>query len=533
MCLKMSPILKTLPPSICSKKFCLASLMDLLAEFSGPDLIRKLSRIGNILHTSLHDGKNRQGELIETYASTHTKADMMLDLKENRQTVLFHRCALKLLDELLRINPIRTVLPLKKLPHGAIDNLFLYANTLISYLESEPPGSQIVSYSESAKIFYSRRNIDRVAAIGRARMYDFQEFSIKLRGIGIEIDEYFKAISALCCHIENKPFIELEFPQSIKSLPAGSQKILLQYLPLLTAKIQSQQFDLNQVETKLPELYFADYLCRQKPLILLGNRYYCLQPKFLWTAFAELPYYLLLDFCKRDGSKVKELGSKWGYAFEDNFTDLGRRVFGDIKCEGYKCKHSHRLLNLPKDHQISDLFISENNFRIAIEFKGAQPCDKIKLGDRAKAISKFINLDENKGVPQLVRDIEAYRNETSYSEDIYSILVCWGPIPLTKDFDDDLQLYLKNSTDYQKHLINPKNKPLIYLDAGAAELLFGAIRQGLSIKSILDRLVSLPPSQVLYVIIKEIQENNLEKPYKYLYREEIERFLCTGRSLFN
>lgn len=50
-------------------------------------------------------------------------------------------------------------------------------------------------------------------------------------------------------------------------------------------------------------------------------------------------------------------------------------------------------------------FTPNDNTRIVLGFKGASPDDSIKLGNRAKAQSKFIQqINKAKGIPQLVRD---------------------------------------------------------------------------------------------------------------------------------
>lgn len=525
----------------------------ILSAFAKADIIRHLSRIGKILHhaTCVSEG---QKELLETYASVSMKADMQKDKDENISTTLFHRCSLKLIDELLRLSPVKTpvsalyqptndytlqnnlLTPSKLVEHQlSIDVLFLLVNTLISHLEGEPSEVKFEEYSEQAKIFYSRLDIDQSVAIGRSRMYKYQNFPARLQTIGINVEEYIKAVFALCAHIESHPIIELELPESIRQMHPIAQKILSLYIPRISGDIQCVTGEYKSMESQLHKSYFTDALCRQQPLIQIDKRYYCLQPKFLWAALADLPYYLLLDSCNGIQKEVRSLGQAWGDAFEESFRNLGFRVFGTKNCEDYECKEAHQKFNLiTKRHRIGDLLVTDkSNVKVLFEFKGVGPDDHIKLGDRARARKKFIQQDDNKGIPQLIRDSTVYRHETLSKDIIYIVFVCRGPIPLTSDFDTDLKKYLENSLEYQAYLADKQNKPLIYLDAFSAEFLFSAVRQGLPFDSILKSLAGLPPSQVLGTIRDEIQGFGLKTTLASLYKEEIEQLAQECHSMFS
>ncbi len=551
-----SSLLKTLPKPMYSKDLCLNHLMAALAKFTNIELIRKLSHIGKILH-SASTIETGQSELINTYTSEAMKADLLNDANKGVSAILFHRCALKLIDELLRINPLKTpvselyertnisddylwqkslIFPKHVLGKAcvSIEALFLFANTLIHLIESEPPCIKMEKYSEKNKIFYSRLDINQRASVGRARMYNYQDLSSRLKVINIDIDEYLKAISALCAHVESQPFIELELPKSINKMTPNAQRILSTYIPLISTEIQSNAWSLATTKSNLQKLYITDALCRQRPLIKLNNRYFCLQPKFLWAALADLPYYLLLDSCKKVRQNVKLLGKSWGDAFEESFRDLGNRAFGSDKCIDYACNNEYPKMKIKKEHRIGDLFLSyETNTRVIFEFKGVAPSDKIKLGDRVRARSNFIQLvGKNKGIPQLIRDSTIYRLETSFKGDVYIVLVCRGPVPLTTDFDTDLKNHLDKYDGYQDYLNTPQNKPLIYLDAFSTELLFNACRQGLPITDLLKSLVGLSPSLVLEAIKQKVEENDLRVALSPLYIEEIKDFERGCNSMF-
>jgi hypothetical protein len=544
--------LKTLPSDWGSKTLCLNHILASLSAFAKGDLIRHLSRIGKTLHhaSSVSEG---QKELLENYASAAMKADMQKDNDEGISTILFHRCGLKLIDELLRLSPVKIpvsslyqptndyILKKKLLitsklveHHLSIDFLFLLANTLINHLEGEPSELKFEEYSEQAKFFYSRLDIDRSVALGRSRMYKYQDFPARLQAIGINIEEYINAIFALCAHIESHPFIELELPASIRQMHPEAQKILDLYIPRISSVMQSEAREYKSMETQLCKSYFTDALCRQRPLIQIDKRYYCLQPKFLWAALADLPYYLLLDSCNGNQKEVQSLGRAWGDAFEESVRNLGFRIFGSNNVEDYECKEVHPKFNLKKGHRIGDLLVThEKDIKVLFEFKGVAPDDYIKLGDRARARKKFIQQDDNKGIPQLIRDSTVYRHETLFNGIIYIIFVCRGPIPLTSDFDEDLKKYLDSSTDYQAYLCDKQNKPLIYLDAISAEFLFSAVRQGLPFDNTLKNLAGLAPSQVLITIRDEIRGFGLKTTLASLYKEEIEQFAQECRSMFS
>ena len=527
--------------------------MNLLAIHCGRPLIRQLSEIGKDIHSS-NNLNDKQEDLINVYTSTKMKISLERDAKAHRPSILFHRCSVKLLDELLRITPIRTQTipssfnsnsykwngtlfePLHMtVANNLIERLFLLTNTIIYHLEGEGPSIKMKEYSEKNKIFYSRLDIHGLTAIGRAcMMYNDSILSDEIGNIGIDIKKYMDAVFALCSHVENVPFIELELPASIKSMSLEKQQVMCKYLPMLATKSQSKNWDLKEVKANLPKLYFNDELCCQKPLLQVGKRYYCLQPKFLGSALSDLPYYLLLDSCKKDKSKVKNLGGIWGKAFENSFSELTARVFTEENCKGYKCKKDYKKLNIQKGHSIGDCFVVLNeSTRLIFEFKGALPTNKIKLGDRGDSISKFIDLKGKKGIPQLLRDAKLYRLESSYKGVLYIIFACRGPIPLSKDFDSDLQLYLNNSKAYQEFLANSLNMPLIYLDAFLCELLFNAVMQGIPAQEMLKSLSGILPSQIGPVIIDKILKYGFKFPLSQLYGNEIENIVNSAGSLFN
>lgn len=544
--------LKTLQTTTFSKEICLEALLDLLASHGGVPLIRQISQIGKNLHSS-HNLKDAQAEMINLNTSHKMKKDLEMDLAENMPTVLYHRCAVKLLDELLRINPLRKQTILSSfsdinlykwdgslfLPshiaadYTLIEKLFLLTNTIIYHLEGERPPIKMKDYSEKNKIFYSRLDLDGSVAIGRSYIYDHPGFSKKLKDIGIDIQAYMKAVFTLCAHMESNAVIEIELPASIKSFPLASQKILCEYLPKFAINIQSTGWSLEDVKKNLHKLYFNDAFCCQKPLMQIGSRYYCLQAKFLWAALADLPYYLLLNACNKDSSCVKNLGGLWGNSFEKNLKKLSKKVFGEQNCKDYECKANYKNLNIQKGHQVGDqlVFLGEKTLLI-FEFKGALPTNEIKLGDRGHAFSKFIDLKNAEGIPQLVRDAEIYRQESAYNGTLYIIFVCRGPVPLSSDFDADLQSYLNKRKDYQKYLKNDLNKPLIYLDALSVELLFSAVNQGISAETIIASLAGLLPSKVLPVIKEKIQLHGRKLSFQPLYSEEVEEMSGRGRSMF-
>ncbi len=537
-----------------SKEVSLKALLDLLSKSTNVELIRILSRVGKILHSSKNI-ESAQTELMNLYSSQKMKTDLLIDKAANAPTVLFHRCSLKLIDELLRIQPIETGMKIHTresvtsytwngyvlLPSGLVadyslvDNLFLLANTLVYHLEGEKPPIKMETYSEKNKLFYSRLDVDGSASVGRAYMYYHQGLSQKLETIGIDIEEYLQAVFSLCAHLENNQFIEIELPQSINKLPSKFQKILSDYLPKLAFKLQSYDWDFKNVQQNLHKLYFNDFFCCQKPLIEIHSRYYCLQAKFLWAALADLPFYLLLDACKKDSSKVKHLGGLWGKAFENSFGQLCSRVFGEENCINYTCKSNYKSLNIKKDeHSIGDRFVFiKEDVRLIFEFKGALPTNEIKLGDRDKAISKFIDLKNEEGIPQLVRDAYIYREEESYEGLLFIILICRGPIPLTTDFDSDLRHYLSKRRDYNKYLENKLNMPLIYLDAIAAELIFSAIIQGIPVMEILPDLCGVSPSKILPMIKEKVEKYSYRFSFHPLYSEEVKKISGTARSMFS
>ena len=244
---------------------------------------------------------------------------------------------------------------------------------------------------------------------------------------------------------------------------------------------------------------------------------------------ADLPYYLLLNACNKVDSCVKHLGGLWGKAFEFSFQKLSKRVFGIENCEIIECKGNYPKLNIKKGHPLGDyLIFPDKNARILVEFKGALPTNPIRLGNRTQAFSKFIKLKNNEGIPQLIRDSEIYREESGYAGAIYIIFVCRGPVPLTADFDADLESYLNQLKDYEKYIKNDINRPLIYLDALLVEFLFSAIAQGIPAMTLIPSLAGLLPSKVLPVIRNKIQEHGFKLSFQPLFSEEVENMSCAG-----
>jgi hypothetical protein len=544
--------LKTLPKKMSSKESCLNHLGAILDEFSGRVLVRELAYIGKIL-SQANSFEEGDAELIAKYASEPMKMDLKVDAASNRNVLLFNRFALKLIDELLRITfPKTSVSPLYEAttnsyvcckgilvrarevdsPLLPIQGIFQLANTLITIIQEEPSCFTDES-SEQARFFYGRLGVDKSVAIGRSRMYRYGDFPLRLKQVDIDIEEYLQAIFSLCAYVESLPFVELEFPASLKQMNANSQKVLLKYLPRLSSNAQGQAWNLAASDALL-KLYYTDFLCRQHPLIQTDSRYYCLEPDLLWASLADLPFYLLLDSCNRDQKKVDALGTAWGDIFEENWRNLGERVFGADKCEDYLCQKGYPKMKLGVGHRIGDLFVTLNaNIRIIWEFKGVSPDDLIKLGNRSRARSKFIQqVNKDKGIPQLVRDSSVYRQETSFNGVIFTVFVCRGPIPLTSDFDTDVKNYLQDLRSYQDYLVNPQNRAVIWLDALSAELLFSGLRQGLDAEDALQSLAGIPPSQIPRIISERIQQQGLQLSRARLYTEEIEFQAQLCRSMF-
>lgn len=545
--------LKTLPKKMSSRELCLNHLGAILDEFSGRLLVRELAYIGKILNqaNSFEEG---DAELIAKYASEPMKMDLKVDAASNRNVLLFNRFGLKLIDELLRIIfPKTSVSPLYKSsppnpyvwhkgilvraneidsPLLPIEGIFLLANTLITIIQEEPSSFKEES-SEEAKFFYGRLGVDKSVAIGRSRMYRYGDFPLRLKQVDIEIEEYLQAVFSLCAHVESLPFVELELPISSKQMNANAQQALLKYLPRLSSNIQGQAWDLAAADSLL-KLYYTDFLCRQHPLIQADGRYYCLEPDLLWSALADLPFYLLLDSCNGDKKKVRALGKAWGDIFEENWRNLGERVFGADKCKDYLCQKAYPKMNLRAGHRIGDLFVTPNdNTRIVLEFKGASPDDSIKLGNRSKAQSKFIQqINKEKGIPQLVRDASVYRQDALFKGVIFIVFVCRGPIPLTSDFDMDVEKYLQNLSSYQDYLANLQNRPVIWLDALSAESLFSGLRQGLPVEDTLESLAGVSTSQIPKIIIDKIQQHSFKLSRSPLYAEEIELQTELCRTMF-
>ena len=524
-------ILKSLPIERADKQSCLSFLMTALTALPSRELIRQLAQIGKMLDQD-HDILEVHDKLVKEYASPEMKNELILDPGFDGVVLLFNRFALKLINELLRINtPHLSTFLVDKIPKWAlsIEGLFLSANSLVVIIENEPLCTASED-SEHARIFFSRFTINKSVAIGRSEMYRYAGFTSMLKKLDIEIEDYLQAVLSLSLHFEKRPLMELELPASLRQMSPNAEQVLQKYLPYLSGKEKSKDWNLTAIDA-LSKLYYTDALCRQHPLIQVDGRYYCLEPGLLWAALADLPFYLLLDSCKKDNKKTRALWKTWGDSFEDHWRGLGQRIFGIDKCTDYHCQKTYPTRNLiHKNHRIGDLLVTLNSTaRVIFEFKGAAPDDSIKLGNRSKARLKFIQHD---GICQLVRDSDIYRQETLFDGTIFIILVCRGPFPPTYDFDIDVKNYLEGLADYQDYLTNTQNRPVIWLDALSAELLFSGLKQGLSVEDTLQCLAGVPPSKIRRIISEKIQQYGLNFSLSHLYTEEIESQLQLGRSMF-
>lgn len=538
--------LKTLPVEMSSKQFCLDFLITALNVLPLQPLIRDLAYIGKTLD-QVSIMTERHDELVAKYATIAMKEDLAKDSEKSVVFLLFNRFSLRLIDELLRkknyrSNAIDAYNNVDEVPFSVVainerllslEGLFLLANTLLVTIEGESCFSE-VDTSEQTKIFYSRVSYDKAVAIGRSRMYRYRDFPLRLKSLGIVIEDYLKTIFSLCAHVESYPLIEIDLPGSLGQMNANAKEILLKYLPQISSVVKSSDWDLTTPDSLL-KLYCTSALCRQHPLIEVESRYYCLQPGLLWSVLADLPFYLLLDSFKRDKKKVHALWQAWGEVFEEHWRSLGQRVFGEDKCRDYLCHSKHPEMRIKqKEHRIGDLFVTpDENTRVIFEFKGAAPDDTAKLGSKSSVNLKFIQKDNDKGIPQLVRDVSLYRQEMSFNGVIFIVFVCRGPIPLTSDFDTSVENYLQKCNVYQEYLKNSQNRPVIWLDALLAESLFSGIRQGLPAEEVLQSLSGALPSQVLGIIGEKIQQQGLKLSRAPLYSEEIELRAEQFRSMFS
>lgn len=539
--------LKTLPEEMNSRELCLDLLFKILDELTEKKVIRDLAFIGKSL--DVVDIFGAHEKLVQKYASKLMRDDLAKDDTTNGVFLLFNRYALRLVDELLRVQisdrsmlldddkiSSNIVYNAKTLHVDEVENrlksiegIFLLANTLIPGIENEVL-FQKADNDENTRIFLSRRSSHKPSAIGRSRIYRYSDFPSRLQKIDLDIELYLKSAFTLCSHIETQPVAEIDLSKSLNQVISFKDN-LVKYISLLTGKIKCENLT---AKSSLAKLYYTDQLCRQHPLLQIDNLYYCLQPGLLWAALAELPFYLLLDSYKPNKKEGDLLWQFYGLVFEQNWRDLGARVFGIDRCEDYKCQKKYPDLNLlQKEHRIGDLLVSlDQDAMVIFEFKGAIPDDSIKLGNKDKLLSKFIYLEDGAGISQLCTDATAYRRETSFNGPIYIVLISRGPLPLTSTFDYEVKKYLSTHVEYQSYLLNIQNQPVIWMDETCLELLFSGLRQGLPFKKTFQSLAGVSPSKVPTVIFEKTQHYNLNFSSIDLYREEIREHVDSCRTIF-
>ncbi|NGX47969.1 MAG: hypothetical protein K1000chlam3_01354 [Chlamydiae bacterium] len=499
--------------------FALLCIIQKLMVLSSRDLEQALGEIAHVLYYKKIDEANQI--LIEKYLSSPSFNDLLPPLKSSDGTInyLFTSSAIRLFSNLLvfkfdhRRGNLKFQMMLVRnglhIPHSdkdvrsSIIPLFLLANQLIVHIENDLAFDD-QTHLDAPQIYYSRIQEDPLAMIGRGMLlYDTVYFNEKLQDLlGMNMSELSESLFLLFVHIQaHQPAIidpEITFRRIIQD----DQKLRIKkILDLLSVEARSINALYSEIASTFNIRYIQDQTCRGKPFLKSKDRYICIRPDQMTSAFCDFPYHYVLNvLSKEDKEKFfKESGD----AFDQYIATISQRVLGNKSIKYYYKKKPYR------DNQSSDLHLEiDENMRVIIEIKGAKENDDVRIGDKQALCDKFIHLGgteiKPKGVLQVIKDAKKFRGDLPFSREIFTVIIFLGRFPETGDFDEMVKREIEGSLEYKEYLENEKNYPTIWLSASTAELLFSAMAQGVNVKELFKNIIYVVPSQIRGRIVEHL-----------------------------
>jgi hypothetical protein len=515
-------------------------LVELLTRLPTQELVQTLGEIGGILYENTCDKANEI--LFKKYSyAPWIKIHPLLKESNGTENFLFTLHAMRLLNTLLVfdcaqgeiLNSQRLVIqngihfPLTAHSHNAnrlqIFDLFLLSNQLISYIQNDLVDNED-KFLSNIPIYYSQVLVDTNAAIGRSQhLYNTDYFNQKLtEGFGVSVLELSEYLFILFSHVNVHKPAKIELATFRRIINNDQKEKMAKILDFLSIEVKSKGIEYSQIASDLRQDFIQDKICRGKPFLKIGERYVCIRPDLLTSVFGNFPYYYLLNSLSKE--KKEEFFKEFGIAFEKYIEIISKRVL-DEKSDIYTYKKKPYQGTRSADRHL----IINDQSRAIIEIKSSREDDGVMLGSLEDLLKKFIYLggtdDKPKGVFQLIKDAEKYRNDTFYCGKIFTIIIFYGNFPETNEFDELVHNEINAKPQYLKYLKDIRNFPTIWLSSTTAELIFTAVTQKASLDEILTRISFSPPSKVRSEILNYISEKKLKSSLSFLFIKELNLLL--------
>lgn len=524
----------------------LLALIELLDKCCSQELLQVLGEIGCELYDKELDKANEI--LLKKYASGNFIEKVSpLKKSDGTEDFFFTPHAMKILNTLLVFNCTHRMIlnfqnftkinglhiPLSTSSENAqnlpIIDLFLLTNQLVADVQNNSSNSKDEFLADVA-LYYSQIFEDTNASIGRAQLlYNNSYFNQMLaKEFGISILELSEYLFVLFAHVNTHRPAKIDPGSTFNKIKNNDQKTkITKILNHLSLNVQSKLTKYSLITSSLRNDYIQDKVTRGKPFLKIKERHICIRPDLLTSAFGNFPYFYLLNSLNHN--QKNNLFNEFGKAFEKYIEIIAERSLGDKSIT-----HAHKNSNESSDRHI---IINEES-RAIIEIKSSRENDNTMLGSLKDLKDKFIHLKGTKknpkGVLQLIKDIEKYRNESGFNGKIFPIIIFYGNFPETSDFDELVENEINKQIEYQIHLQNNNNYPTIWLSCTTAELFFCLTKQEPScLEETLIRLASKPPSKVKNEILKLIAEKKLSSSLSILFRKELEQLLEKSKEMIN
>lgn len=401
--------------------------------------------------------------------------------------------------------------------------LFLLSNEIVNHLEFEMKNKNNDILGTSIDYYFNVLD-DPLSVLGRTyHLFNTNYFNKKTFDIiGANVLDLASCFFILYTQIltHDPARIESDFPcrNSISDEP---ERVKLKNLTDRLFLDYKSNF-VQDLTLYLKESYYCinDRYLRGKPYIKFENLLYCVRPDLFISTMCDFPYFLVFNSLQED--EKSEFYNEFGkIALENYIRSIAQRALGDDACKEYIYKKRKG------DEKPCGEFVIEidQDTLVIVEIKGAKEDDLIRTGDSQKVDDKFITIpnkkNKPKGILQLLNSAKYYRLGTSFSGDIYTILIFYGRFPETKEFDELVENKIHASPGYHAYKSNPKNHPTIWLNCFAAELIFSAVKQGGDLKEMLIAISKSSPSSVTSDVWSYMLDKGLKTSLAALFKPEL------------
>ena len=496
-----------------------------LLETPTQELVQALGEIGSVLYKRGPDHSNEL--LIPKYSPSIDFINQLPPLieKNGLRNYLFTLNSMRIINKLLisdvgknLILPIEIYTKNNQLP---IFQIFFLANQIVSYLDNQFMDTEGIVLKD-AKVDYSRNYEDTNSSIGRScLLYDSDYFKDQIsEKLGFSLEDLSKYLFVLFTLVNVHEPAKIELEHTFKVINDNiDRENIVKILKILSVKIKNKKLNYSDLKSGIHQDYVHDSTSRGKPFLQIGNRFICIRPDLLTSAFGNFPYHYLLNNIL--DSEKEKLFNEFGKSFDNYIEKISIRAVKEGSCEYFYSKKPH------KGNRCSDRHIKVNDqCHVIIEIKSSRENDAAMLGIRNEIIDKFIHMDgpknKLKGAMQLVNDVIKFRQDSSFKGKIYPILLFYGNFPKVSEFDDLVQKEIVETDLYREYLEDKNNMPIIWLNSYLAELFFNTILQKNSLtENLVDCLSKAPPSDVRTFFQRFLEQHTLNSSLSCLFRNEL------------